>query len=146
MARPTRRKRSSNIQFRERIPHDVLDQVRGRELTIRVGESVKSVRVGSKAKEIYLSLRTSDPAEAKARHSAVQSHLANVYLGLRLSAPITLSHTDCVAIAGDFYRAWVKEELGGAGRGGRFWLADHFCRYCLCGWRPLEVGSSRNFR
>lgn len=114
MARPTRRERSSRIQFRERIPLDVLDQVRGRELTIPVGESVLLVRVGSKAKEIYLSLRTPDPIEAKARHSAVQSHLANVYRGLRSSTPVGLSHAECVALSGDFYLAWAKEEMGSA--------------------------------
>lgn len=114
MARPMRRDGSSTRYFRERIPLDVIDQLRGQELTIPLGESIVLVSVGPKAREIKLSLRTPDDREAKARHSAVQSYLANVYRGLRASAPFALSHTECVEIAGDFYRGWMKEEMGSA--------------------------------
>lgn len=76
------RKDSSLIQFRERIPRDVLKQVRGRVLDLPIAEGTVRVRVTEKAEAIKVSLRTRDPVEAKARHAALSAHLAKVYSSL----------------------------------------------------------------
>jgi integrase len=111
MARPARRKRSTHIQFRQRIPLDVLAQMRGRVLTIPVGADVVTVRVSAAAKELYLSLRTRDPAEAKARHAEVGALLANLYRSLRDATPLQLTPKQSVALSGDLFRAWEAMPL-----------------------------------
>ena len=81
-----RRDDSSILQFRERIPRDVLDRVRGRTLDIPVADASIRVRVTPTAEAIKVSLRTRNPSEAKARHAVVRTYLANVYrIGARPS-------------------------------------------------------------
>lgn len=105
------RKDSSLIQFRERIPRDVLGRVRGRVLDIPVaGEHVR-VRVTAKAEAIKVSLRTRDPGEAKARHAVVSTYLSNVYRYLRATSPRSLTPDECGAIAGEFYRGWASSDM-----------------------------------
>jgi len=111
------RKDSSLIQFRERIPRDVLAHVRGRVLDIPVAESTVRVRVTAKAEAIKVSLRTRDPGEAKARHAVVSTHLANVYRSLRTTTPLKLTQAQCVALSEDCYRAWTATPLADQLRG-----------------------------
>jgi len=83
MARPMRRKGSSNIQFRRRIPSDVLEKARGMALMIPVGDIVARVTVTPTAEQVQVSLRTSDKTEAEVRHAQVAAHLERVWASLR---------------------------------------------------------------
>jgi hypothetical protein len=104
MARPMRRKNSSHIQLKTRIPRDVLVKVRGTTVAIPVGEETVSVRISDRAAVIAISLRTRDPAEAKRRHSAAQVHLTSLWQSLR-DGPKALSQKQVIALAGDVYRS-----------------------------------------
>ena len=125
MARPMRRDDSSILHFRERIPRDVLDRVRGRTLDIPLADGSVRVRVTPKAEAIKVSLRTRDPSEAKTRQAVVSTYLANVYRALRDTAPLKLTQAQCVALAHDFYRAWadlpVADQLVRAAPDGEDW-------------------------
>jgi integrase len=111
MARPMRRDGSNARYFRERIPRDVLEQVRGLALNIPIADRTVRVRVSPKATLIKVSLRTSDDREAKARHAVVSTYLANVYRFHRAKAARSLTHEECVALAGEFYRGWAANGL-----------------------------------
>lgn len=113
MARPTRRKRSTVAQFRERIPLDVLSAVRGRMLRVPIGSETVSKRISNTATHIGLSLGTRDKAEAVMRNAVVSIYLSKVYEALRSAeAPIALPHQGQVAIGGEAYRAWATEGMG----------------------------------
>ncbi len=109
MARPTRRKGSTYIQFDRRIPKAVLDRVRGQKLLIPVGTEVVEKRISPSAIHLKLSLRTDDKAEGKLRHAQIDGYLERVYAGLLTAVPVKLTHRECVAIAGVFYRGWANE-------------------------------------
>ncbi len=55
------------------------------------------------------SLRTRDPGEAKIRTAQAAAYLETVWTALRASAPVTLSHRQATALAGELYRAWAAE-------------------------------------
>lgn len=74
---------SSLIQFRERIPADVLVKAAGRALAVPVAGETIPITLSARAVEVRLSLRTRGPAEAKARHAEVKAYLATVWQGLR---------------------------------------------------------------
>ena len=115
MARPTYRKGSTYIQFDRRIPKAVLDRVRGQKLLIPVGDEVVEKRISASAIHVKLSLRTNDKAEGKLRNAQVDEYLERVYAGLLTNVPVKLTHRECVAIAGVFYRAWSGDiERGSA--------------------------------
>lgn len=105
-ARPVKRPTSSYVQFRKRIPSDVLPLARGRTITVPVGDTLVPLALGSNAETVMLSLRTRDPREAKARHGAVAAHLEGVWKGLR-DGPQRLTAKQVQALAGEAYRAFV---------------------------------------
>jgi integrase len=108
MARPMRRKRSSNEQFRGRIPADVLDAARGQSLVLTVGDAKVPKTIGPKAVEIGCSLRTNDPSEVKLRQAEVLRQVETFFAGLRQKrAPVALTLEECVRLAGDVYRGWT---------------------------------------
>lgn len=109
MVRPMRRKQSSFGQFRQSIPLDVRENLRGRVLHIPVGDTTVRKRVSHAAVELWLSLRTRDPHETRERHAAVAAYLERVYRGLRSKSPVALSHREIVQLAGEFYRAWAND-------------------------------------
>ncbi len=73
MARPMRRTESSFIQFRQRIPADVLAKARGLNLVVPVGDQSAAITIERKAQDVKVSLRTRDPDEAKERQGQVGS-------------------------------------------------------------------------
>lgn len=107
MPRPTQRVGTKSFQFRQRIPHDVRDAVRGRRLAIPLGETIHTVTVSAKAEMIEFSLRTSDPARAKVLQAAVVSYLERTWAEIR-RGPAKLSHKQIVALAGELYADFVK--------------------------------------
>jgi integrase len=113
LVRPMRREGSRNCYFNQRIPLDVLAQVRGMgKLDVPCGEDTVRVTIRERTTHIKFSLGTSDPSEVKQRQAAVAAHLESVWQALRDDAPIALTHEDAVALAGELYRA----RISGAGR------------------------------
>lgn len=55
------------LRLKVRVPSDVLPKVKGRKLDLPIGEDVIPTTIGE---FVEASLRTRDPTEAKARHSA----------------------------------------------------------------------------
>ncbi|WP_423414855.1 phage integrase N-terminal SAM-like domain-containing protein [Hyphomicrobium sp. B1] len=109
MTRPRKRRGTENAQFRQRIPADVRDTVRGLELQLPVGGATVSKHISPKATHIELSLAvpSRDKAEAGMRNAAVSAYLAKLYDKLRSTgSPITLSHEEATMLAGHVYRAW----------------------------------------
>ena len=103
MVRPLRRKNSTKIQLRARIPRDVLAKARGIALVVPIGDETIAVRISDRAEVVTLSLRTRDPAAAKLRISTASAYLQRVWQGLR-DGPKSLTHKQVLALAGETYR------------------------------------------
>jgi integrase len=110
VSRPVRRPTSRFIQFRERIPADVLPRAAGVTLTIPVGSEKVIKRLSPKAVEVQCSLQTADQAEGRRRHAIVAGYLGNVWAALRRDQPVTLTSHQATALAGELYRAWAEGE------------------------------------
>src|SRR2546423_1434673 len=110
LVRPVRRKGSRVPYFVQRIPADVKAHVGSLRLTIPLGETSQHVTLRAGANDIRLSLRTSDPSEAKVRHAVVAAHLEKVWRALREKTPVSLTHRQATALAGELYRAWAGGE------------------------------------
>jgi hypothetical protein len=98
-----------------RIRKDVLTKVRGLKLSIAIGSAVITKTISPTAVEIAVSLRTSDPAEAKLRHAAVSHYVEQVFASLRTVNEHPLTKPQRMALAGDAYRAEIasgKDEPG----------------------------------
>ena len=79
MTRPTRRKESSTYQYRSRVPKDVVAKARGQRLTIAFpndGQDKAATVFLHIADTVKFSLRTRDPAVAKARIEPLRSSSA----------------------------------------------------------------------
>ena len=114
---PETRKESRFPNFRRRIPKDVLPQLRGRTLTIPVGDETTTVRISEGREAIRVSLRTTDPAQAKERHAQIYAHLEAIYRGIR-EGTRRLTHKEVLALAGEAYHVtrnfgWHRRGLGG---------------------------------
>lgn len=118
MARPTRRRGTSNLTFRKRVPADVLRKTQGQRATFRLpnengGEDVVSPRVGV---EVTFSLRVADARLAKERHAAASMQFEQWCAAVR-NGPRPLSQKQITALVGEWYRDWVsrlEDEPGGA--------------------------------
>ncbi len=104
---------SSIPQFAQRIPRDVLPLIAGRTLVLPLGCETVRVRFTATMRSVRFSLRTRDPAEAKARQGQAAAALERFWVTLRTDAPAALSHQQATALAGELYRAWSD---GGADR------------------------------
>lgn len=110
LVRPVKRRDSSLIQFTQRIPADIRLRASGLKLSIPLGAGeFHHLAISPKAQAIRLSLRTRDPSEAKIRHGLVASYLEEVWRGLRATKPLSLTHRQATALAGELYRAWASE-------------------------------------
>ncbi|WP_281292741.1 DUF6538 domain-containing protein [Methylobacterium oryzihabitans] len=85
----------------------------GRTLVLPLGCETVRVRFTATMRSVRFSLRTRDPAEAKARQGQAAAALERFWVSLRTDAPAALSHQQATALAGELYRAWSD---GGAGR------------------------------
>jgi integrase len=110
LVRPVKRTGSRNRQFVRRIPSDVRSKATGLKLSIPVGEHTQAIIISPRAQSVRLSLRTDDPAEVKVRLAAVDAYLENVWRALREDAPVSLTHRQATALAGELYRAWANGE------------------------------------
>jgi integrase len=110
LVRALKRTGSRHRQFVRRIPSDVRSKVVGLKLSIPVGERTQTVILSARAQSVRLSLRTDDPAEVKSRLAVVDAYLGNVWRALREDGPISLTHRQATALAGELYRAWANGE------------------------------------
>lgn len=110
MTRPTRRKDSSFLQFRQRTPSALLAARRGQLVTFHFpddnGVDIEvPLTIGPVTK---LSLRTRDPETAKRRTALIAGHLHQLARAVT-EGPRPLSQRQAVALAGDIYRWLVGE-------------------------------------
>jgi integrase len=110
LVRPVKRTGSRNRHFVRRIPSDVRSKAVGLKFSIPVGEKTQTVTLSPRAQSVRLSLRTGDPVEVKLRMAAVDAYLENVWRALREDAPVSLTHRQATALAGELYRAWANGE------------------------------------
>lgn len=109
MARPMRRKDSSFLTFRQRTPADILKRFKGKTVSVSLPAHgghqafTASLKIGT---ELKLSLRTRDPATAKARQATVAAQLHSRWEAMR-HGPVHLSHKQAVALAGKAYAAFA---------------------------------------
>lgn len=101
-----KRKGTSFHQFVQRIPADVAERARGMTLALPVGGEVVRLTISEKAKDVRVSLRTSDPLEAKSRQAAAIEYLNGIWRSVR-EGPKRLTHKEAIALAGEVYRAWT---------------------------------------
>lgn len=80
---PTKRIGSSFLQFRRRVPADLIGRTKGVLLTIPLGSTTVSKRLSEGAEEVSFSLRTRDPSEAKWRQASALAYLESVWEALR---------------------------------------------------------------
>ncbi len=106
VVRPMKRPESSNKYFRQRIPSDLLDKVRGNTIALPIGEEIVTKSISPKAVDLKVSLRTSDPSTAKSRQGVVAAYLEGYWQSLR-NGPTALTHKQCVALSGELYRIFV---------------------------------------
>lgn len=105
MAYGSKRSDSSKWQFRQRVPADVLDKVRGRRIIISFPSSGKEppftveTTIGN---EVTFSTRTADENVYEARALVARSHLAKIYAAAR-GEPVKLSPRNLTALSRGVY-------------------------------------------
>lgn len=112
LVRPLKRKGTSNSSFQKRIPADVRQGMIGLSLLVPIGAERVRCDITEKMTTIRLSLRASSPAEVKVRQAELAAYFETLWESLRTSKAIRLTHRQCVALAGDFYRSWADSERG----------------------------------
>ena len=111
LVRPMKRKGSRNGCFQQRIPADIKPLLAsGRRLEFQVAGDTLSVAVTERSSSIKFSLRSFDPAEVKVRQAEAARQAELHWTALRQTKPVTLSHRQCVALAGSVYRGWTSEQ------------------------------------
>lgn len=108
IVKPMKRPESQFRYFRSRIPQDVLPKVRGKTLTLKVGDKTIPCRVTEKTQEIKLSLRTADPGEVRERQADLAAQLERQWRAIR-SGPQRLTHKQVVSLSGEIYGLVVDE-------------------------------------
>lgn len=106
---PTQRKDSASPQFVQRIPKDLKPRLVGMKLEIPLGEETAQITIKETTQAIRFSLRTSDGGEAKRRQADAIAYLEGLYSRLRSTSPTSLTHKQCVALAGELYRHWAAD-------------------------------------
>ena len=87
-----------------RVPADIAAKVRGTPVTLSIDGAPVTVRPSDK---VILSLRTKDPATAKARFGEAEAALSRYWDSVR-RGPVSLTHVQLVALAGEAYKAGVE--------------------------------------
>jgi integrase len=105
MASPWQDPKSGIFYLRVRVPADLLPKVKGDLISLPVGGRATQTRVGDVVK---LSLRTREPREAKTLFAAAHVALNDYWTAIR-KGPSSLSQKQAVALAGELYRAFVKD-------------------------------------
>lgn len=109
LVRPMKRQGSSNFQFEQRIPTDLRERLIGMTLEVPRASGRKLITITEKTRAIRFSLGASDSREAKRQQAQAIEYLEGVYHNLRAAAPISLTHKQCVALAGELYRSWAGD-------------------------------------
>ncbi|KAA0077808.1 phage integrase N-terminal SAM-like domain-containing protein [Tardiphaga sp. P9-11] len=109
MVRPVLRKGSRNRQFHQRIPTDIRSRIAGLRLDIPLGNSTVSRTLSADTETVRLSLQTDDPNEVKRRQAGVATYLASVWAAVRKDRPVSLTHRQATALAGELFRAWADD-------------------------------------
>jgi hypothetical protein len=129
------------MQFRKRVPADILKTAKGQEIVFKLppdvsgnSDLVVSAKLGS---EVTFSLRTRDPALVKLRHAVASAHLEAYFQALR-KGPQSLSKKTRTTIAGLLYKAFadhLEDDPGDAELWSRVQEAN---QYALTG-QPLTI-------
>ncbi len=90
--------------LRVHVPRDVSEAAKGTAVVVPVGDGYRTVRAGAAVK---VSLETTDRAEARRRFAVALAALERHWDALR-RGPVTLSHKQCVALAGEVRAVWVE--------------------------------------
>ena len=108
LVRPMRRSGSSKPQFIRRIPVEVRARLVGKCINVPIGDETVPVLITNKMETIRLSLRTSDPSEAKIRQAQAATYVERIFNAYRDDELSTLTHKQVVALSGELYRGWAK--------------------------------------
>lgn len=107
MARPAKRNNSANAQFRQRVPTDLVETLRGQVFVVRLPVELGSsdtIMVQSKIGEtIVFSLRTTQGPLLKARYAAAQQQV-NAFFEAARRGPEDLTFKQINALCGELYR------------------------------------------
>ena len=109
MAKHAKRDDSSQLQFRQRIPTDVLERVRGQLLVIDLPavSNVPAQRVPATiGNEVKFSLRTRDGDSARVLRLHALAILEKRWQAAHVG-PATLSHKQLVALAGEVCQLFI---------------------------------------
>ena len=142
MSRPTKRAGSTKVQFRDRVPADVLRIARGRKIMLALplaltGDGTIQVQT-TLGDRVAISLRTSDRALAIARHASAAAQLEKAYEAFR-NGPVALTHKQRIALAGVLYRSLVAA-LEDDPVSASFWgIVTEVCESILDGSRPSLI-------
>ena len=84
-----------------RVPTDLAGKAKGTPVTLPIDGRPVTVRASDK---VIVSLRTKDPTLARARFAEAEQALSRHWEAVR-TGPVTLTHVQLVALAGECYRA-----------------------------------------
>jgi len=141
MARPTRRRGSAVLQFKQRVPKELRPKAIGHVVSVPVGETVASCRIGPSTEIIQFSLRTHDPETAKARHAVALAAVEAFWQSLR-SGPVRLSHRQVVALSGEIYREVVSAVEDDPGTPDRWEWFRGYAEHLFLRTKPQQAGTS----
>ena len=113
LVKAMQRKGTRFAHFNQRIPTDLRERLIGTRLEVPIGDELVPLTITPQMAAVRLSLRTAEPGEIKRRQAGVIAYLETVYSSLRQAVPLTLSHREAVALAGELYRGWSREPAPG---------------------------------
>ena len=73
----------------------------GMKLAVPLGQETAFVTITAQMESIRFSLRTGDPSEVKNRQAGAAAYLEEIFRSLRDNRPVTLTHRQAVALAGE---------------------------------------------
>jgi hypothetical protein len=92
--------------LRQRVPARLVSVARGKMVTVTVDGVPSTVKLGA---EIKVSLRTKDPAEARARANEAEAEFNRVWQSLE-QGPVRLTMKQITGLAGEMYHT-IREVL-----------------------------------
>ena len=108
LVRPMKRAGSRNQYFIKRIPADLKSRDEDLRVYVPIGDEAISYVISRRAQTVRLSLRTSEPAEVKQRLAQVDAFFEKLWNALREREPVSLTHREATALAGELYKAWAS--------------------------------------
>lgn len=108
-ARPWKDPKTGVYHLRQRTPRDLLVRVKGQTVSLPVGDTFVSVKVGD---IVQASLRTKEAAEARTRHAVADGALKRFW-GAQKVGPVSLTQRQIIALSGlvyaDLTKAWSDD-------------------------------------